>query len=148
MQGQRPWARVRGRAERLPERGLFVSNDPNPNPPSRRRSPRRRITARLHVASEQDGSPFYDLVDISDVGCCLSGPEPFEAGRKLEITLSWGEAEAVLTAEVVWTRPSGRRGFRIGCAFEPKNRKSEEWLRRLLEQLPIIDEAPSGEDRG
>lgn len=105
---------------------------------------RRRIEALIRVGGDCDEGRLYDIVDISDIGCCLQGPDPLQKGRAIELILTLGEGEVVLTGKVVWTRPWGPRGstFRVGCSYRAKNPESQERLRRFVAQLPGGDQTP------
>jgi hypothetical protein len=80
--------------------------------PNRRQTPRRRITALVHLEFPIGSMPAI-VLDLSDQGIALQAPEPRPQVQKvpLHFPLPGSTRSIHATGEVIWTNHDGRAGM-------------------------------------
>ena len=104
---------------------------------------------------DEEVTLYVPAVDVSDGGICLRTSRRFETGRRVRLGICGPEGEAVISARVVWSRPSDEHtpatglsleGFERGCdVFERMVANARHRAERISRPDIIL---PGGVDDG
>src|ERR1700675_1075653 len=101
---------------------------------NRRRNVRQKVHAPAYAsfggASKNEMLDLYEVLDISEGGVAVQGPEPMEIDQGVELCLDLAESEHQLsaTAHVVWSDSNGRVGLRFPTLAHPGLGRLRQWL--------------------
>ena len=107
--------------------------------PAPRMRPREHVPAQIFTRGDRAATCPFEVINISQGGICLRGPDPLEAGRSVELTIWPDVGPIALSGEVVWSRSigPGTSLFQMGCSCKALGSSSRERLGRFLSALPV-----------